>query len=82
MSLVDCDGTLHAQFNVKLVQVPPPPPTPRKAEIPDGASLMSSAKTIRPKSRRSLIFRTKEKSNRNVPEGEKKIYTSLRRGGR
>ncbi|KAF8273526.1 hypothetical protein EI94DRAFT_1918477 [Lactarius quietus] len=78
MSLVDCDGTLHAQFNVRLNQTPPPPPPPPKIEFPDGASLMST-KTTRPKSRRSLTFKTR---NRDVPDGEKKVYTSLRRGGR
>lgn len=77
-TLVDCDGTLHAQFNVRLAQIPLPPLAPRLAprasiKSRDGASLMST-KTIRPL---SLFSKTDKR-----PNGEKRVYTSLRRGGR
>lgn len=94
MALVDRDGTLHAQFNVRLTQPPPQPPQPPQLPRPptlhapsinisDGASVRSSAqKSTRSKPSRSLFSGFKDKKNRDGPEKEKKVYTSLRRGGR
>lgn len=79
-SLVDCDGTLHAQINIRLTHSPPLPPPPvsrPNIECHDRVSLMST-KTMRPM---SLFFKT-DKRNRHGTNGEKKVYTSLRRGGR
>ncbi|KAH9006485.1 hypothetical protein EDB86DRAFT_3070481 [Lactarius hatsudake] len=83
-SLVDCDGTLHAQFNVSLTQ-------PRPSSLPsigpsDSTSLRPPAQATtntRLKPARSLIFtKSQAKRNRDAPDKEKKVYTSLRRGGR
>lgn len=86
LSLVDRDGTLHAQFNVRLSQIRPPPPippSPPSIDYSDRASIKSSAqKSTRSKRARSIIFNTKEKRNRDASDKEKKVYTSLRRGGR
>ncbi|KAI9465806.1 hypothetical protein BJY52DRAFT_488129 [Lactarius psammicola] len=84
LSLVDRDGTLHAQFNVRLTQTRHP--TLPLIDFSDGASIRSSAQatTMSTRSRlaRSLTFKTQDKRNRNVPDKEKRVYTSLRRGGR
>ncbi|KAI9449582.1 hypothetical protein BJY52DRAFT_1155786 [Lactarius psammicola] len=90
LALVDCDGTLHAQFNFKLIQtrLPPIPPSPPSIGYSDSASLVSTAPDARSvtsqrlKPARSLMFKTQDKRNRSVPAKEKKVYTSLRRGGR
>jgi hypothetical protein len=83
LTLVDRDGTLHAQFNVKLTQTLPPSIPPLSIDFSDGASIMTSAqKSTHSKKPRSLMSKIKDKRNRDVPDGEKKVYTSLRRGGR
>ncbi|KAI9441761.1 hypothetical protein H4582DRAFT_1934777, partial [Lactarius indigo] len=90
LALVDRDGTLHAQFNVRLAQTQPSTLTPPSIGFSDGASLISTAQDAssistrrsKPAPARSLIFKSQDKRNRNVPEKEKKVYTSLRRGGR
>ncbi|KAH9067922.1 hypothetical protein EDB87DRAFT_65344 [Lactarius vividus] len=82
-SLVDSDGTLHAQFNVKLTR--PRQPSPPSIGPSDSTSLRPSAQATtntRLKPARSLIFKTQDKRNRDAPDKEKKVYTSLRRGGR
>ncbi|KAH9042896.1 hypothetical protein EDB83DRAFT_2318072 [Lactarius deliciosus] len=89
-ALVDRDGTLHAQFNVRLVQTQFSTLPPSSFSFSDGASLMSTVRDTRsistrqskPAPARSLIFKSRDKRNRKVPDGEKKVYTSLRRGGR
>jgi len=84
LSLVDREGTLHAQFNVRVTQVfqPPSIPPPLSIDYSDGASIMSSAqKSTRSKRARSLKSNA-DKRNRDAPDKEKKVYTSLRRGGR
>lgn len=81
MALVDREGTLHIQFNVKLVQARHTTTLrPPSIDFSDGASVRSSAqKSTRSKAPRS---KTKDKRNRDVPDKEKRVYTSLRRGGR
>ncbi|KAH9042593.1 hypothetical protein EDB85DRAFT_1915819 [Lactarius pseudohatsudake] len=82
-SLVDSDGTLHAQFNVRLTQ--PRQPSPPSIGPSDSTSVRPSAQATtktRLKPARSLIFTSQAKRNRDAPENEKKVYTSLRRGGR
>jgi len=81
MALVDRDGTLHAQFNVKLTQAGHPTLLPPGIDFSDGASVRSSAQKST-RSKKPPSSNTKGKRNPTVPEKEKKVYTSLRRGGR
>ena len=79
LTLVDRDGTLHAQFNIRLTQ-----PPRRQAlstishDFSDVATLRSQKSTFS-KAARSLFSTSGDKRK---PDKEKKVYTSLRRGGR
>ncbi|KAI9465805.1 hypothetical protein BJY52DRAFT_1220538 [Lactarius psammicola] len=82
LPLVDRDGTLHARFNVRLAQTRQPTLPP--IDSSDGASLRSSAQatTMSTRSKPARSVKTQDKRSRNAPDKEKKVYTSLRRGGR
>jgi len=84
LAMVDRDGTLHAQFNVRLTQAQHSIPTPPSTDISDGASLRSSAQksTKSMKSTKSRARSLFSLDRRDPDLKEKKVYTSLRRGGR
>ncbi len=88
LALVDGDGTLHAQFNIRLTQAQHS--TPSVNTIPvgfnDAESLLSSVHDTRSysthsKQQYSSLFKI-QKRNQGIQGKEKKVYTSLRRGGR
>lgn len=91
LALVDADGTLHAQLDVKLAQYIPPTPI-ASPDQSDTWSQVSSAVGTLTSSSTSDAPRTpantpgplsgKKKRNQKVIDPNKPVYTSLRRGGR
>jgi hypothetical protein len=87
LTLVDADGTLHAELNVSLTQPLPPatPLSPLASDNSDAWSQVSSFVGTQGSSSNSEHSRSttgKKRDRRTIKDPSQPIYTSLRRGGR
>lgn len=87
-AFVDRDGTLHAQLDVKLSQPKPMPaaspvsPDPSDAWSQVSSVIGSPATTTSHSDTSRPTTSKKSKGSQKANDPEKRVYTSLRRGGR
>ena len=87
-AFVDRDGTLHAQLDVKLSQPKPMPaaspvsPDPSDAWSQVSSVIGSPATTTSHSDTSRPTTSKKSKGSQKAKDPEKRVYTSLRRGGR
>jgi hypothetical protein len=86
LTLLDAEGTLHAELHVRLTLPMAPPVPPLSPDNSDTWSQVSSAPATHASSSYSEPPKSpkkrKNKAKRTVETPEKPVFTSLRRGGR
>ena len=91
LALVDADGTLHAQLDVRLTQYMPPTQTVSPDQSDTWSQVSSAVGTLASSSNSDTsrapvdtprTFFGKNKRNGKANDPDKPVFTSLRRGGR